>query len=347
MYYTDARADARIAAATTDDLTEGSTNLYFTSERVDDRVAALLIDSTTSGIDISYDDNNNQLTLTVDLPEVEDALEDIVNGLVVGGTGITSTYDDNAGTLTLSIPQEVGTTSDVTFNQVTADLVGNVTGNVTGTVSSLSNHDTADLTEGTNLYFTNTRARAAISVTDSGGDGSLSYDNSTGVITYTGPSASEVQAHITAGTGVTISSGEVSIGQAVATTSDVNFATVETTGNVTVGGNLTVSGTTTTLNTETLTVDDNLIILNSNAASTPTENAGIEIERGDSSNKTFLWNETDDKWSIGSETFVAGTFEGALTGNVTGTVSSISNHDTDSLSEGSNNLYYTDANISN
>ena len=38
-----------------------------------------------------------------------------------------------------------------------------------------------------------------ISVTDSGGDGSLSYDSSTGVFTYTGPSASEVQAHITAG----------------------------------------------------------------------------------------------------------------------------------------------------
>jgi hypothetical protein len=351
LYYTDARAnsafDTRLATKDTDDLSEGSTNLYFTAERVDDRVAALLIDSTTSGIDISYDDNNNQLTLTVDLPEVEDALEDIVNGLVVGGTGITSTYDDTAGTLTLSIPQAVGTTSDVTFNQVTADLVGNVTGNVTGTVSSLSNHDTDDLTEGsTNLYHTSARARGAISVTDSGGDGSLAYNSSTGVITYTGPSASEVQAHITAGTGVSISSGQVSIGQAVASTDDVNFATVTTTGNVTVGGNLTVSGTTTTINTETLTVDDNIIILNANAGSTPTENAGIEIERGDSSNKTLLWNETDDKWSIGSETFVAGTFEGALTGNVTGTVSSISNHDTDSLSEGSTNLYYTDARVS-
>ena len=31
---------------------------------------------------------------------------------------------------------------------------------------------------------------SSISVTDSGGDGSLAYNNSTGVITYTGPSAS-------------------------------------------------------------------------------------------------------------------------------------------------------------
>ena len=83
----------------------------------------------------------------------------------------------------------------------------------------------------------------------------------------------------------------------------------------------TVSGTTTTLNTETLTVDDNIIVLNNNVTGTPSENGGIEIERGTSANKTLIWNETDDKWTIGSETFVAGTFEGALTGNVTGTVS--------------------------
>jgi hypothetical protein len=69
-------------------------------------------------------------------------------------------------------------------------------------------NSTTDLNEGTNLYFTNTRARAAISVTDSGGDGSLSYDNSTGVITYTGPSASEVRAHfsVAVGSGLTYSS---------------------------------------------------------------------------------------------------------------------------------------------
>lgn len=59
-------------------------------------------------------------------------------------------------------------------------------------------NSTTDLTEGTNLYYTNTRARQSISVTDSGGDGSLAYDNTTGVITYTGPSASEVRAHFSA-----------------------------------------------------------------------------------------------------------------------------------------------------
>ena len=69
---------------------------------------------------------------------------------------------------------------------------------------------TANITENTNLYYTDARARAAISVTDSGGDGSLAYNSSTGVITYTGPSASEVRAHISAGEGIDISSGVIS-----------------------------------------------------------------------------------------------------------------------------------------
>ena len=70
---------------------------------------------------------------------------------------------------------------------------------------------TADLSENTNLYYTDARSRAAVSVTDSGGDGSLSYNSSTGVITYTGPSASEVRAHISvaSGSGLTFSGGEI------------------------------------------------------------------------------------------------------------------------------------------
>ena len=41
------------------------------------------------------------------------------------------------------------------------NLTGNVTGDVTGTVSSLSNHDTDDLAEGTNQYFTDARAKTS------------------------------------------------------------------------------------------------------------------------------------------------------------------------------------------
>ena len=69
-------------------------------------------------------------------------------------------------------------------------------------------------------------------------------------------------------------------------------------GDVTITGNLTVNGTTTTLNTETLTVDDNIIVLNNNEAGTPSQNAGIEVERGTSTNVSLRWNETTDKWQF-------------------------------------------------
>jgi hypothetical protein len=113
---------------------------------------------------------------------------------------------------------------------------GDLTGDVTGQVSDISNHSTTNLPEGTNEYHTPARARAAISVTDAGGDGGLAYNSSTGVITFTGVTASETRAHLSAGTGVTYTAGgQFSIGQSVGTGDDVTFNSV--TGNVT--GNLT------------------------------------------------------------------------------------------------------------
>ena len=105
--------------------------------------------------------------------------------------------------------------------------------------------------------------------------------------------------NLVAGTGVTLTnnSGEgatptIAIGQAVATNSNVTF------NDLTVSGNLTVSGTTTSINTETVTVDDNIIVLNNNATGAPSVDAGIEIERGSSTNVSLRWNETTDKWQF-------------------------------------------------
>jgi len=101
------------------------------------------------------------------------------------------------------------------------------------------------LTEGSNLYYTDARSRGAVSATDAGGDGSFAYNSATGVMTYTGPSAAETRAHFSGGTGVTITSGAVAIGQPVATTDAVTFASATTTGNASVGGTLGATGATT------------------------------------------------------------------------------------------------------
>jgi hypothetical protein len=77
-----------------------------------------------------------------------------------------------------------------------------------------------------------------------------------------------------------------------------DMSAVSTDDDVTITGNLTVSGTTVSVNVETVTVADNILILNSNVTGVPTENAGIEIERGTSSNVSIRWNESNDKWEF-------------------------------------------------
>ena len=54
--------------------------------------------------------------------------------------------------------------------------------------TGLSYNSTTGVFSNTTTQYTNSDARGAVSVTDSGGDGSLSYNSTTGVITYTGPS---------------------------------------------------------------------------------------------------------------------------------------------------------------
>lgn len=70
------------------------------------------------------------------------------------------------------------------------------------------------------------------------------------------------------------------------------------TGEVVIKGDLTVEGTTTTVNSTEVDIGDNILRLNSGETGTPTQNAGLLIERGTSTDVQFLWNETDDKWQV-------------------------------------------------
>lgn len=73
------------------------------------------------------------------------------------------------------------------------------------------------------------------------------------------------------------------------------------TGTLIVKGNLRVLGTTTTINSETLTIADSTIILNNGFSGTPSENAGIEIERGSLDNAIIQWNEDEGQWEFYKE----------------------------------------------
>ena len=280
------------------------------------------------------------------------------NGLTIAGTTNSS--------------GAINTTNNISGAVVTATtrFDGDLTGDVTGTVTSIANHSTADLAE------------------------DPSATTSSGTMYYTD---ARVDAHLVGGTGVTYSGGNISIGQDVSVTSNVTFNDVDVDGTLTVAslsftdltvtGDLTVQGLTTSLETETIELADNIILLNSNATGSATANAGLEVERGSDVNVSFVWDESNDRWTLAGEDLVANTFIGDLTGdvagnvtstsgtsnfvnivsatgditattgtisapvggftgNVTGTVSTLSNHDTGDLTEGTN-LYYTDARVEN
>ncbi len=96
---------------------------------------------------------------------------------------------------------------------------------------------------------------------------------------------------------------------------------------VVVAGNFTVQGTTTTVQSNTVAVADNILTLNSDTTGAPTQNAGIEVERGDEANVQIRWNEAQSKWTFTNDGAV---YYGIATG-------------TDTLAEGSSNLYFTTA----
>jgi len=81
---------------------------------------------------------------------------------------------------------------------------------------------------------------------------------------------------------------------------------------VIMAGNLTVSGTTTTVNTTTLTIEDSLYIVNHGTSGTPSEDAGLVVERGSSTNTAMIWDESADEFS-----FINTSEDGTTAGDVT------------------------------
>lgn len=192
LYYTQGRVDSafdtRFSIKTTGDLSEG-TNLYYTTSRFDSDFN----DNTTD--ELSEGSTNLYYTQArFDTAFTGKSTTDLTEGTNLYYTD--ARFDTRLATKTTSDVAE-GTNLYYTRARFDSD-VGSITSNV--------------IAEGnTNLYFTETRARNAIGAQQNGGDGSYTYDSASGRFTFIGPSATETQAHFTAGTGLTYSAGEYSI----------------------------------------------------------------------------------------------------------------------------------------
>jgi len=154
------------------------------------------------------------------------------------------TFSSATGNLALNVPLSLGSFPITTTGNITgAYFIGNGS-TITGLTTSI-------VAEGTNLYFTAARARGNISVSDAGGDGSLSYDSGNGIITYTGPSQSEANARIDArlsgGDGIDYTSGVI----------DVDSTVVRTSGDQTIANTKTFTGSILLDNIEILPLANN------------------------------------------------------------------------------------------
>ena len=286
--------------------------------------------SSTAGITGNITSSGTSTFATVD-----------INGGAVDGTVIGATTPASAAFTTVtatSINSAVASSNaTITGGSINATPIGATTPS-TGAFTSISSTTgiTGNLTGAvTGNASTATKLATARTVSLSGDvAGSVSFDGSANVnIAATiqpnsvalgtdttgnyvaGVSGTANQITVTSGTGEGVSP-VLSLPSAVTLP-----GTLTTVGTAIIGGDLIVNGTTTTVNSNTVNIADSIVTLNSDEVGVPSQNAGIEIERGTSANVSWLWDEANDRWtSAGNVIHTTGGFVGNLTGNVTGNV---------------------------
>ena len=224
------------------------------------------------------------------------------------GSGATTVTRTNDSKFTIS-----STDTNTTYSMMTSSTLGlgKLFSNTTQTVGANSVSETENRTYGiqknssnqlvvnvpwsdTNTNTTYDLSLASVSSNEtvltldasSGDDDTVSFKGTTNEIAITTPATGD------AGTVQIGLPDDVTIGNDLTVTTDLSVGN-----DVVITGDLTVNGTTTTVNSNTVEIGDSIITLNSDETGTPSQNAGIEIERGTATNQSLLWNESTDKWS--------------------------------------------------
>lgn len=157
----------------------------------------------SEGTNLYYTDTRVGSYLTTNLYATQSYVSTQINNLINGAPGLLDTLDELAAalgddanfasTITTSIGTKVPQARTITINGTSYDLSADRSWSIAAGVTSFNtrtgditpasgDYTTAQVTESSNLYYTNTRARLAISLTTTGTSGAASYDNTTGVL---------------------------------------------------------------------------------------------------------------------------------------------------------------------
>lgn len=283
---------------------------------------ATFINSSTDGqLDIDADGTVQINTATLDIDassEVNISGAATIGGIITATTGTHSlgatSFNDNAIT-------NVG---DIQLDSITGD----------------GDTDTSITFSGSNIITIATGGSNRLTIADGAlspvttnqidlGTASLEYKNAFFDGTVTTDALVAGTADIDAGTidGVTLGTNSaitqavidnVNInGTQIGHTDDTDLITlaadaVTIAGSLTLSGGLTVNGATTTVSTTNTVATDSLIELANGTSGSPSNDAGIVIERGSANNAFMGFDESADKFIVGT-----GTFTGASTGDLT------------------------------
>ena len=273
----DVNTAATIATAKVEDLTNNRVVIVGTGGELEDD-AKFTFDGTTfnlngnvdvgSGLDVT---GNITVTGTVDGRDilVDGQLLDTLDGELgtISAAAMGTTASTVSGAIleleteidTLNTRVSPGTAFGSSFTATTvmgalnelktqADLLDSGSSDQISQIGDLATLDTtakgnlvAAINELDDRIDTDADFRNKVSATDAGGDGSFAYNQSTGVFTYTGPSASETRAHFSGGTDIGISNGTINHDAITSNTSTATAATPGYGGSFTYVNGITVS----------------------------------------------------------------------------------------------------------
>ena len=276
------------------------------TEQVQDAAVPLFNHAFHTGFTVTYDDANNRLLFSSTNVLTAEEVQDTVASLFSAGThtGASVIYSDSGNSLSIAV-------TGINYNNVTVTTYANEgelpsassnTGKwayVSGTASMYYSHNSDWIKI---INYTQEQIQDEIANSFSGTHNGItaSYNDGNGLITLTNNGLftiigtdNEIEV------GVFNNTASVGLPENIITPGNISvLGSASVVGNLNIDGSLYVSGNTLQINTTELMVEDNFITLNYSASATPTENAGIEVERGSSNNVSILWNEASDKWQF-------------------------------------------------
>jgi hypothetical protein len=253
-----------------------------------------------------------------------DLLLSKLNG-IASGAEVNVKADYNATTGDSEILNKPTDVTDLSLHNATelADITNSgsgqiITGSERTKLTDINvNTNTRVVTDGTSSITvpTNTDTTYDLTVAQSGDDAVISLEGSDNVDDdVTLAAGTYIDITVNSGTATIdadLTTGAVADGAATLVTGDHVFDYADPkfarkdqaetfSNNVTIQGDLIVSGSTTTVNSNQLNIGDNIITLNSDLLSNvaPSQNAGVEVNRGSSSAVSIRWNEANDNWEF-------------------------------------------------